>query len=80
MPPPVHPGWRPVAARLGIGAVALRYAAIGDGLKVLQLIPGTKRPATEHGVNDATADPAVIDGWYARNRAAGVGLDRLAVL
>lgn len=62
----------PVAARLGVGAVALRYAALG--LAVFPLRPGDKRPATEHGFLDATTDPAVIERWWAGNRALNVGI------
>jgi hypothetical protein len=40
---------------IGLGVVALRYAALG--LAVFPLKPGTKQPATEHGFLDASMRP-----------------------
>ena len=35
----------------------------GMGFKTLPIRPGTKEPATKHGVKDATADNAATDAW-----------------
>jgi hypothetical protein len=51
---------------------ALKYASMG--LRVFPLQPGTKRPSTEHGVKDATTDPATINAWWTENPDAGIGL------
>jgi Bifunctional DNA primase/polymerase, N-terminal/Primase C terminal 1 (PriCT-1) len=34
------------------------------GLKVFPCLPRDKRPATEHGVKDATTDPEIIRAWW----------------
>lgn len=41
---------------------ALRYAS--KGYSVFPLKPGTKFPATEHGLHDATTDTAQIESWW----------------
>lgn len=64
----------PAARRLGLGAVALRYAAMGPGFQVLPLVPGTKRPATEHGVLDATTGQRLLREQYLRDPRRGVGI------
>lgn len=51
---------------------ALAYA--GRGWPVLALAPGGKVPACEHGVKDATTDPAPIREWWGRWPRANVGL------
>ncbi len=42
--------------------VALAYAA--KGWPVLPILQGSKLPATKHGVNDASTDPARIRTWF----------------
>jgi P4 family phage/plasmid primase-like protien len=63
----------PVAEWYGLGAVALRYAALG--LAVFPLRPGGKVPLQgSHGHLDATADPARIRAWWAGARGRNVGI------
>ena len=49
---------------------ALKYAA--DGLEVFPLVPRTKRPATAHGMQDATTDPATIRAWWTATPDANI--------
>ncbi|MDZ4234793.1 MAG: bifunctional DNA primase/polymerase, partial [Dietzia sp.] len=49
---------------------ALAYAA--DGLAVFPLVPRTKRPATAHGKDDATIDPATIRAWWTATPDANI--------
>ncbi len=51
---------------------ALEYAALG--WHVLPLRPGSKLPATAHGLHDATIDPTVIRAWWAHWGRANVGI------
>jgi hypothetical protein len=51
-------------------AAALTYAV--RGWKVLPV--RGKRPLTRHGVNDATTDASVIEGWFTVWRDAGVAI------
>lgn len=51
---------------------ALRYAA--KGWRVLPIRPGDKRPATAHGVHDATSDPAAIRRIFGGTVELGVGI------
>ena len=44
------------------------------GFKTLPIRPGTKEPATSHGVKDATADDAATDAWYAAHPDHGIGV------
>ncbi|MGI8939934.1 MAG: bifunctional DNA primase/polymerase [Iamia sp.] len=53
-------------------SAALDYAAIG--WPVLALRPRDKRPATAHGLRDATTDAEVVRSWWARWPDANVGL------
>ena len=41
---------------------------------MLALEPGSKRPATGHGVLDATADPAQIEAWWSENPRRNIGI------
>jgi len=43
---------------------ALAYAA--QGLEVFPVKPASKAPYTEHGMKEATRDPATITGWWRR--------------
>lgn len=51
---------------------ALAYAA--DGWPVFPLLPNSKRPATEHGLKDASTDPDTIRAWWARWPGANIGI------
>lgn len=52
--------------------MALRYAALA--LPVFPLRQGSKRPATGHGVLDATTDPAKITGWWDGSPMLNIGI------
>jgi hypothetical protein len=51
---------------------ALSYASWG--WHVLPLIPNDKRPASAHGVHDATTDANKIRAWWAQNPNYNVGI------
>jgi hypothetical protein len=51
---------------------ALSYASWG--WHVLPLIPNDKRPASAHGVHDATTDPEQIKAWWAQNQNYNIGI------
>jgi hypothetical protein len=44
------------------------------GWRVFPLKPNNKNPLTAHGVKDATADPAIIRGWWQRWPNANIGI------
>ena len=44
------------------------------GFKTLPIKPGTKEPATAHGVKDATIDDTATDAWYGRHPDHGIGI------
>lgn len=44
------------------------------GFKTLPIKPGTKEPATAHGVKDATNDDAATDAYYATHANHGIGI------
>lgn len=44
------------------------------GFKTLPIKPGTKEPATAHGVKDATDDDAATDAYYATHANHGIGI------
>ncbi len=63
----------PVAGQLGLGAVALRYAALG--IPVFPLRSGSKKPMPgRHGFQDASTDPAVIGStaWWGGDQTLNV--------
>lgn len=66
----------PVAARLGLGAAALRYLKLGYA--VLPLQRGGKKPhrmLPEHGgVHNATVHPSQVWEWWKQDPAANVGI------
>jgi hypothetical protein len=51
---------------------ALAYASWG--WHVLPLIPNDKRPASAHGVHDATTDEGQIRAWWAQNPNYNIGI------
>lgn len=51
---------------------ALTYASWG--WHVLPLIPNDKRPASAHGVHDATTDTDQIKAWWAQNPSFNIGI------
>lgn len=53
-------------------AAALWYA--GQGMPVFPCIPGGKRPATRHGLHDATTDLDQVRRWWTQTPAANIGL------
>ena len=44
------------------------------GFKTLPIRPGTKEPATAHGVKDATIDDVATDAWYGMHPDHGIGV------
>jgi hypothetical protein len=46
----------------------------GRGLAVFPIVRGSKRPATEHGFNDATRDPYQLERWWGEGRPYNIGL------
>lgn len=53
-------------------AAALDY--VERGWRVLPVKPWAKAPLTRQGVNDASADPVVVQAWWDRWPSAGVGI------
>ena len=51
---------------------ALTYASWG--WRVLPVVPNDKRPATAHGVNDATSDADQIRKWWSANPEFNIGI------
>ena len=51
---------------------ALRYAELG--YKVFPCRPGDKRPATKHGLKDATDNIERIEKWWSENPSFNIGL------
>lgn len=60
------------AASLTLPQAAALYAQ--SGMAVLPCSAGTKRPATENGLHDATTDPDQVAGWWGRHPASNIGL------
>ncbi|MDL9944279.1 bifunctional DNA primase/polymerase [Gordonia sp. ABSL11-1] len=55
-----------------LATAAIDYAT--RGLPIFPLVPRTKRPATAHGKDDATADVDQVDQWWRDNPNANIGL------
>jgi len=75
--PHLHiPAGDPEADRIGLGAVALRYASLG--FCVLPAARGGKRPhkmlGGSGGVHHATTDPERIRAWWRQDRAASIAV------
>lgn len=60
------------AASLTLPQAAALYAH--SGVAVFPCIAGTKRPATENGLHDATTDPDRVARWWDRLPASNIGL------
>lgn len=64
-------------AVIGAGTLSLLDAATAyarAGLAVFPCVAGEKRPLTEHGLTDATADLARVTSWWRRWPQANIGL------
>ncbi len=57
---------------------ALRYAALG--YRVFPCVSGDKMPLTEHGVLDASSDPAIIEQWWKFHPVANVAVSTAGLL
>ncbi|WP_170226443.1 bifunctional DNA primase/polymerase [Rudaeicoccus suwonensis] len=67
----------PVDALAAAGTLSLPDAAMAyarASMAVFPCVPGEKRPLTEHGLTDATADPARVASWWRRWPQANIGL------
>ena len=56
---------------------ALHYA--GMGMAVFPIKPRSKQPLTDHGLKDASKDPAQIESWWSRWPTANIGIATGAV-
>ena len=59
-------------------SAALHYAAIG--YRVFPCIPGAKKPITQHGFKDATADHEQIERWWSQHPRANIGIATAGLL
>lgn len=67
------------ATKANLLDAALAYAELG--YKVFPCRAGEKRPATDHGVLDATTDPAQIEAWWESiTHNIGIATDGLLVV
>jgi hypothetical protein len=52
----------------GIGMMVQTARALAEkGLAIFPCLPRDKRPATQHGLKDATTDPIEIENWWHQN-------------
>ena len=63
---------RTATAGMPVAEAARRYAAAGA--PVFPLVPGGKRPLTEHGFHDASTDPRQIAAWWSKWPGANLGV------
>ena len=73
-PPAMSTSVDAVAAAGGLSLSDAAVAYARAGMAVFPCVPGEKRPLTEHGLTDATADPARIASWWRRWPQANIGL------
>lgn len=57
---------------------ALRYAELG--YPVFPCAPGTKKPLTQHGFHDASADADQIEAWWAQHPTANIGIPTVGLI
>lgn len=62
----------PAARRQSLAGAALWYAA--RGVPVFPCWPGTKRPASMHGLDDGTTDLERVRGWWSLRPQSNIGL------
>lgn len=55
-----------------LGKAAAAFAA--TGIPVFPIVPGQKRPLTEHGLHDATTDLDQVRRWWTRTPTANIGM------
>lgn len=53
-------------------SAAISYVALG--WPVLPLLPRDKKPATKHGLHDATTDPDLVEAWWTAHPDYNIGL------
>jgi hypothetical protein len=57
--------------KLDLHAAALQY--ISEGRPIFPCLPDGKKPATQNGFKDASADRAVVDAWWRDNPNYNIG-------
>jgi len=68
------------AAFEGIGMILQTARALAEkGLAIFPCLPRDKRPATPHGLKDATTDPIEIENWWHQNPNYNVAIATGAV-
>jgi hypothetical protein len=73
-PPVISTPVDAVAAAGGLSLLDAAAAYARAGLAVFPCVPGEKRPLTEHGFTDASADPARVASWWRRWPEANIGV------
>lgn len=64
----------PLPVRLAATLVDAAAAYATAGVAVFPCVPGGKRPLTEHGFYDASADPDQVAAWWGRFPTANIGI------